>query len=60
MAIGEQVIIMYLKRNGIIDQNKIKDIIDGFDLSKPIYERRIWTDEILFQFVRNPSFASSK
>ena len=54
-AQSRETIEHYLKRNGIADIHSIKKIISGFDLSKPVYEQRIWQTDKLLQYVRNPS-----
>lgn len=55
MNSAKQIIENYLKKNGITSQQEIEEIISGFDLSKPVYEQEIWTNDRLYQYVRNPN-----
>ena len=48
------VITGFLKRHGVADKTHIEQITAGFDLGKPVYERRIEDGDTLFQFMRNP------
>ena len=55
MSDSRQIIKQYLNNHGILNQAQIDEITSGFDLSKTVYENRIWPDDKLFQFVRNPN-----
>ena len=45
----------YLTANGIpaAQQN---DILGGFDFAKPVYEQVVQPGQVLFQFIRNPTY----
>ena len=45
----------YLAKHGVVSQEKVDDILGGFDFSKPVYEQPLYPGDTLFQFVRNPS-----
>lgn len=48
----------YLKRNGVMTQSKISEVLSGFDSAMPIYEQLLDEGQELFQFIRNPSAAN--
>ena len=50
-------IVNFLARHGVTDAKQVHDIISGFDLTKPVYERLVQEDERLYQFIRNSDVA---
>ena len=47
----------FLIRNGITDQEKIKTVTTGFDLTKAVYPRLFEPGDRLFQYLRNEEVA---
>src|SRR5258708_8901691 len=46
----------YLANHGVSQASTLKEILDGFDFSRAVYEQLLNTGDILYQFLRNPSF----
>lgn len=54
--LGPDEVRSFLRSSGISDSRVINCVLDGFDFgSKPLYFRRFEPQEILFQFIREPS-----
>lgn len=49
----------YLRKHGIINDAEIKEILSGFNFTKPVYENRIWPGDRIYQFIRKPNFKGS-
>jgi len=46
----------YLRHNGISSKSKIDEILNSFDIEKPMYEQILFAGDTLYQFVRRSSF----
>jgi hypothetical protein len=53
----QAILTAFLKRNGITDPLKVREISNGFDLRRAVYTRLIQPGDRLFQFLRNEEMA---
>ncbi len=44
-----------LRSQGLTDDTAIANVLDGFDFTKPVYERQFWPGEFVQQLIRLPS-----
>lgn len=47
----------YLLRNGVWDDRTLDQILRGFDFSHPVYEQPLEPGNVLFQYLRRPSYS---
>lgn len=47
----------YLLRNGVHDARTLDQILRGFDFSHPVYEQPLEPGDVLYQYLRRPSFS---
>jgi hypothetical protein len=50
-------IVNFLARYGVTGAKQVREIIIGFDLDQPVYERLVQPDDRLYQFIRNSDVA---
>lgn len=48
----------FLSKQGVEPDKKVKEVLSGFDLSRPMYEHFFSPGDELYQFVRLPSVGS--
>ena len=50
---NRDIIVKFLAKYGIADEQTTSKVVGGFDLARPVFERLLEKGERLFQFIRN-------